>query len=49
MMDQAAISPGVDLGVLAATSADSAARIAHDGPVGDWHDADVLPGVRDCV
>ena len=42
MMYQAAISLDVELRVLAATSADSAARIAHDVTVGDWHDAEVL-------
>ena len=42
MMYQAAISLGVELRVLAATSADSAARVAHDVTVGDWHDPDVL-------
>ena len=42
MMYQAAISLGVDLRVLAATTADSAARIARDVTVGDWLDADVL-------
>jgi len=35
MMYQAAISLDVELRVLAATSADSAARIAHDVTVGD--------------
>ncbi|HEY5248155.1 MAG TPA: ATP-grasp domain-containing protein, partial [Dermatophilaceae bacterium] len=42
MMYQAAISLGVELRVLAATSADSAARIARHVTIGDWHDADVL-------
>jgi len=42
MMYQATISLSVDLRVLAASRADSAARIAHDVTVGDWHDAEVL-------
>jgi len=42
MMYQAAISLDVELRVLAATASDSAARIAHDVTVGDWHAVDVL-------
>ena len=42
MMYQAAISLGVELRVLASSSADAAAQIAHDVTVGDWNDVDVL-------
>jgi len=42
MMYQAGISLSIEVRVLAATATDSAARIAHDVTVGDWHDADVL-------
>jgi 5-(carboxyamino)imidazole ribonucleotide synthase len=42
MMYQAAIPLGIDLRILTAGSADSAARVAADVTVGDWHDPDVL-------
>lgn len=42
MLYQAAISLGVEVRVLAADAADSAARTAHDVTIGDWHDAATL-------